>query len=35
MPKARLVFIPDTSHFVMFQQPKAFNEAVLAFLQAP
>lgn len=35
IPKARLVFIADASHFVMFQQPKAFNEAVLEFLAAP
>ncbi|MDP3500887.1 MAG: alpha/beta hydrolase [Myxococcales bacterium] len=35
IPKARLVFIPDASHFVMFQQPQALNEAVLEFLAAP
>jgi len=35
IPKARLVFIADASHFVMFQQPKAFTEAVLEFLAAP
>ena len=29
---ARLVLIPDSSHFAMFQQPAAFNQAVLAFL---
>ena len=35
IPNAKLVFIPDASHFVMFQQPNAFNAAVLAFLAAP
>ncbi len=35
IPNAKLVFIPDASHFVMFQQPKVFNEAVLGFLAAP
>lgn len=35
IPKAKLVFIPDASHFVMFQQPQAFNDAVLGFLAAP
>jgi len=35
IPKAKLVFIPDASHFVMFQQPRAFNDAVLGFLGAP
>lgn len=35
IPNAKLVFIPDASHFVLFQQPKAFNVAVLAFLEAP
>lgn len=32
---ARLVLIPDSSHFAMFQQPAAFNRAVLEFLQRP
>ncbi|MDP3156819.1 MAG: alpha/beta hydrolase [Archangium sp.] len=31
---ARLVLIPDSSHFAMFQQPVAFNQAVLGFLQS-
>ncbi len=35
IPNAKLVFIPGASHFVMFQQPKTFNEAVLEFLAAP
>ena len=30
---ARLVFIPDSSHFALFQQPDAFNKAVLDFLK--
>ncbi len=33
IPNAKLVFISDASHFVMFQQPQAFNEAVLQFLE--
>jgi pimeloyl-ACP methyl ester carboxylesterase len=32
---ARLVFIKDSSHFALFQQPAAFNQAVLDFLGAP
>jgi pimeloyl-ACP methyl ester carboxylesterase len=35
IPKAKLIFIPNASHFVMFQQPEAFNQAVLQFLDAP
>lgn len=31
---ARLVLIPDSSHFALFQQPAAFNRAVLEFLTA-
>jgi pimeloyl-ACP methyl ester carboxylesterase len=30
---AKLVFLPNSSHFALFQQPAAFNEAVLAFLK--
>ena len=30
----RLVLIPDSSHFALFQQPAAFNKAVLEFLAA-
>lgn len=29
---AKLVFIPDSSHFALFQQPAAFNQALLDFL---
>lgn len=29
---ARLVFIPDASHFALFQQPAAFNQALIDFL---
>ena len=32
---AKLVLIPDSSHFSLFQQPAAFNRAVLAFLAEP
>ncbi len=31
---ARLVFIPGASHFALFQQPAAFNDALLDFLDA-
>lgn len=30
---SRLVFIPNSSHFALFQQPEAFNQAVLDFLK--
>jgi pimeloyl-ACP methyl ester carboxylesterase len=33
IPKARLVVIPGTSHFAMIQDPAAFAQAVLEFLQ--
>lgn len=33
IPGARLVIIPDASHFVLFQQPAAFNRVVLGFLE--
>lgn len=32
---AKLVLIPDSSHFALFQQPAAFNRALLAFLAEP
>lgn len=35
VPHATLVVIPDTSHFVMWQDPAAFNRAILDFLRAP
>lgn len=31
---SRLVFIPDASHFALFQQPAAFNRALIEFLDA-
>ncbi len=34
VPGAKLVLIPDGSHFALFQQPAAFNRAVLDFLEA-
>jgi len=33
IPGARLVIIPNTSHFAMIQDPQAFGAAVLEFLQ--
>jgi pimeloyl-ACP methyl ester carboxylesterase len=33
IPHARLVIIPDVSHFAMLQNPKAFGTAVLDFLR--
>jgi pimeloyl-ACP methyl ester carboxylesterase len=33
IPGARLVILPDVSHFAMLQDPREFNAAVLAFLQ--
>jgi pimeloyl-ACP methyl ester carboxylesterase len=35
IPHATLVLVPNASHFALFQQPAAFNRAVLAFLRAP
>lgn len=32
---ARLLFIPEASHFALFQQPQAFNQALLDFLTSP
>jgi pimeloyl-ACP methyl ester carboxylesterase len=32
IPGARLVILPDVSHFAMLQDPQAFNAAVLRFL---
>ena len=32
IPGAKLVILPDASHFAMLQHPDAFNAAVLAFL---
>jgi pimeloyl-ACP methyl ester carboxylesterase len=33
VPSAKVVFIPDASHFALFQQPAAFNAALLEFLE--
>jgi pimeloyl-ACP methyl ester carboxylesterase len=33
IPGARLVILPDVSHFAMLQDPRAFNAAVLRFLK--
>jgi pimeloyl-ACP methyl ester carboxylesterase len=32
IPGARLLLIPDASHFALWQQPEAFNKALLDFL---
>jgi pimeloyl-ACP methyl ester carboxylesterase len=32
IPGARLVLIPDASHFALWQRPEAFDEALLDFL---
>lgn len=34
LPHARLALIADSSHFALFQQPRAFNQALLDFLTA-
>jgi len=34
LPHARLALIADSSHFALFQQPRAFNQALLEFLTA-
>jgi pimeloyl-ACP methyl ester carboxylesterase len=34
IPNARLVVFDDTSHFALWQDPQAFNAALLAFLAA-
>jgi len=35
IPSARLLILPDVSHFAMWQNPAKFNQAVLDFLKAP
>ena len=35
IPEARLIILPGLSHFAMVQDPAAFNNAVLAFLDGP
>ena len=32
IPGAKLVIMPDTGHFAMFEQPAEFNKIVLDFL---
>jgi pimeloyl-ACP methyl ester carboxylesterase len=33
IPGAKLVILPDASHFAMLQRPAEFNSALIAFLQ--
>ncbi len=35
IPHAQLLVLPDTSHFAMWQDPTAFNKALVEFLAAP
>jgi pimeloyl-ACP methyl ester carboxylesterase len=35
IPHGKLVILPDTSHFALWQDPAAFNQAVLDFLIEP
>jgi pimeloyl-ACP methyl ester carboxylesterase len=35
IPGARLIILPDVSHFAMLQDPAQFNAAMLAFLRGP
>ena len=35
IPNAKLVILPDTSHFALWQDPEAFNKALVEFLAAP
>ena len=35
IPGAKLVIIPDASHFAFMQQPDAFNAAMIGFLKGP
>jgi pimeloyl-ACP methyl ester carboxylesterase len=35
IPHAKLVILPDTSHFAMWQDPEAFNKALVEFLATP
>ena len=34
IPGAKLLILPDVSHFAMWQNPAEFNQAVLDFLMA-
>jgi len=33
IPGAKLIILPDVSHFAMLQNPAAFNAAMLGFLE--
>jgi pimeloyl-ACP methyl ester carboxylesterase len=35
IPDAKLLILPDVSHFAMWQNPAEFNQAVLDFLETP
>jgi pimeloyl-ACP methyl ester carboxylesterase len=35
IPNGRLLVLPDTSHFALWQDPEAFNHAVIDFLTEP
>ena len=35
IPNAKLVILADTSHFALWQDPEAFNKALVEFLAAP
>jgi pimeloyl-ACP methyl ester carboxylesterase len=35
IPHGKLVIFPDTSHFALWQDPEAFNQAMLGFLTEP
>jgi pimeloyl-ACP methyl ester carboxylesterase len=35
IPHAKLLVVPDTSHFAMWQDPAAFNKALVEFLASP
>jgi pimeloyl-ACP methyl ester carboxylesterase len=35
IPNGRLLILPDTSHFALWQDPRAFNRALVEFLTGP
>ena len=35
IPNSELIILPNVSHFAMWQDPSAYNAAVLGFLAAP
>ena len=35
IPDSELLLLPDTGHVPMFERPKVFNDALLAFIEAP